>query len=273
VKGRNGLQVIDGLRSTSSRLTHTRPVHAEQLRHVREGLRSHRSDTVHASGELTVALKATEHRLSHLLDDRQRVARDLHDSVLQSLYAIGLNLKTALRVSSQQTTYAKHSGEQVVEQINHLILEIRSMIRGLEGGTVQKFHLASELITLGATYEQAGRLQITLDLQSNAIEVLTKEEEQEILNIVREALSNCVRHADATQATVSIRMRGTRIRVSISDNGIGFVMADVQPQGYGLANMDGRARKLGGTLRVQSKIGRGTHIIAEFSLEPILGSV
>jgi signal transduction histidine kinase len=190
--------------------------------------------------------------------------------VLQSLYAIGLNLKAALRMSSQHTTDAKHSGEQVVEQINHLILEIRGMIRGLEGGTVQKFDLASELVTLRAIYKQAGRVQITLDLQPNATEVLTKEEEQEILNIVREALSNCVRHANATQATVSIRMRGTTIRVSISDNGMGFLVADRQPRGYGLANMEARAKKLGGTLRVQSKIGQGTHIVAEFSLEPIL---
>ena len=273
MKGRNGLQVINGLRSTSPGLTHSRSVPAEQLRHVREGLPSHRSKTLHATGELAGALKATEYRLSNLLDDRQRFARDLHDSVLQSLYAIGLNLKAALRVSSQHTTYDKHSGEEVVDQINHLILEIRSMIRGLEGGTVQKFNLASELVTLRGIYKQAGRVQITLDIQPDAIEVLTKEEEQEILNIVREALSNCVRHANATRATVSIRMRGTTIRVSISDNGMGFLMADQQPRGYGLANMDARAKKLGGTMRVQSRIGRGTHIVAEFSLEPIPSSV
>jgi signal transduction histidine kinase len=160
-----------------------------------------------------------------------------------------------------------------VEQINQLIHEIRRMIRGLEAGTVQAFDLASELSTLCATYEQVGRVQMTLDLQPAAVDVLTNEEEQEILNIVREALSNCVRHANATQATVSIRMRGTRVRVSIGDDGVGFVLTDGQSRGYGLANMDARARKLGGTLRVQSKRGRGTHIIAEFSLEPILAPV
>ena len=273
MKTRMGLQVINGLGSTSSRLTHPRPVHGEQLRQAMKGALRYHSDTGRTSGGLTVALKATEHRLSNLLDDRLRVARDLHDSVLQSLYAIGLNLKAALRVGSKQTTCAKHSGEQVVAQINHLILEIRSMIRGLEGGTVRKFDLHSELIALRATYEQAGRLQVILDLQLNAIEVLTKEEEREILKIVREALSNCARHANATQATVSIRMRGRRIRVSISDDGVGFTLADDQPRGYGLANMDARAKKLGGTLRVQSKSGQGTHIIAEFSLEPIPGFV
>jgi signal transduction histidine kinase len=222
---------------------------------------------------LTTVLRVTEHRLNNLLEDRDRIGRDLHDCVLQSLYAIGLNLKASLREIPPQTAEAKQSGGQAVEQINHLIHEIRRMIRGLEEGTVQEFDLASELLTLRTTYEQAGSVQITLDLQPNAIEVLTKEEEQEILNIVREALSNCVRHANATQATVSIRVRGTRIRVSISDNGMGFLVADGKGRGYGLANMYARAKKLGGTLRVQSKIGRGTHIISEFSLEPILGSV
>jgi signal transduction histidine kinase len=221
---------------------------------------------------LASALKATERRLSNLLADRRRIGRDLHDCVLQSLYAIGLNLETSLRVNPYQTAEAKQFNDLTVRQINQLIHEIRGMIRGLESGTVQEFNLASELSTLRATYEQVGHLQVTLNLQSNAIEVLTKEEEREILNIVREALSNCVRHAKATLVTVSIRLRGTRIRVSIGDNGIGFVMTDGRPRGYGLANMDARAKKLGGTLRVQSKQGRGTRIVAEFLLEPILAS-
>lgn len=225
------------------------------------------------SNDLTQALRASEQRLSALLEDRGRIGRDLHDCILQSLYAIGLNLETSRRATLPQAPEANQSGDQVVEQINRLIHEIRRMIRGLEAGAVQEFDLASELLTLSATYEQVGRLQITLDLQPSAIEVLTNEEEQEILNIVREALSNCARHAHATQATVSIRMRGTRIRVSISDDGSGFVASAGQTHGYGLTNMDARAKKLGGTLRVQSKIGRGTHIIAEFALEPILSPV
>ena len=110
-------------------------------------------------------------------------------------------------------------------------------------------------------------------LQRSAIDVLTNEEEREILNIVREALSNCARHANATRAVVSIRMRETRIRVSIHDNGIGFSTTVGRPQGYGLANMETRAKRLGGTLRIQSKTGEGTQVIAEFSLEPLLTSV
>ncbi|HSA62890.1 MAG TPA: histidine kinase [Nitrospiraceae bacterium] len=269
---RKRFQLIDGFRSSPNRAMPARPVHAPFLpRGGEDALHNHPTAT--EGGELTIALKATEQRLSTLLEDRNRIGRDLHDCVLQSLYAIGLNLETSRRANPHETADAERSSKRVVEQINQLIHEIRRMIRGLEGGTIREFDLASELLTLSATYEQVGRLQITLDLQPGAIEVLTSEEEQEILNIVREGLSNCARHASATQATVSIRMRRSRIRVSISDDGIGFIAKPGQPQGYGLANMVARARKLGGTLRVQSRIGRGTHIIAEFSLEPILSPV
>lgn len=226
-----------------------------------------------SSSDLTLALQASERRLNALLEDRGRIGQDLHDCVLQSLYAIGLNLKTSLRAPLRQTADTKQSGDRIVEQINHLIHEIRRMIRGLELGTVQAFDLTSELSALCAIYKQAGRLQLTMDLESAALEVLTKEEEQEILNIVREALSNCARHANATKVTVAIRIQGTRIRVGIHDNGLGFVAGAGRSRGYGLANMQARARKLGGTLRIESTEGRGTHVIAEFSVEPILEPV
>jgi len=227
----------------------------------------------HLSEDLTLALLASEQRLSVLLDDRGRMGRDLHDCVLQSLYAIGLNLEAAWRVSPHVTPDGQASHDGIIEQLNRLIGEVRRMIQSLESGTVQEFDLVSELSTLISIYEQAGRLHIELDLQPKAIEILTKEEEQEILNIVREALSNCARHANATRATVSLRTRGARVRMSVSDDGIGFATAEVRHQSYGLANMTARARKIGGTLRVQSTVGRGTHVIAEFSLEPILAPV
>jgi len=270
-KVRKGFQIIDGFRHC---LPNSKPARSDQNplpHHGRDFPYDHLSEP--AKDGLTGALKAAEHRLCTLLEDRARIGRDLHDCVLQSLYAIGLNLETSRRATPHQTLEAQQSSDRVVKQLNQLIHEIRRMIRGLEAGTVQEFDLALEIFTLRASYQQLDRLQVTLDLQPDALEVLTNEEEQEILNIVREALSNCVRHADATQATISIRMRGTRIRVRVSDDGIGFAMTDGQPRGYGLANMDARARKLGGILRVQSKIGRGTHIIAEFSLEPILAPV
>lgn len=266
-EGRTRLRLLHGRRRSTSAVSATASV-----RPAEASLDLHQLKP--CAGELTTAIQATESRLNTLLEDRTRIGRDLHDCVLQSLYAIGLNIGTDQRARrNHQTTEATEADDQIILQLNQLIHEVRGMIRELESGSVQVFDLSSELAALCATYEQTGRLHIQLDLQRGAIDVLTNEEEREILNIVREALSNSVRHAHATGVVVSLRMRGARIRVSILDDGIGFSTEDGQPRGYGLANMEARAKRLGGTLKVQSKAGEGTQIIAEFSLEPLLVSV
>lgn len=265
-QGTKRFQLLDGgLRSTSTLST------AQSVRPLKESFSQRRLEP--CAGELTTAFKATENRLSKLLEDRSRIGRDLHDCVLQSLYAIGLSLETSNKL--RHTSYKEDEKYDVnmIAQINQLIHEVRGMIRELESGNVQEFDLSSELSALCTTYEQTGRLSVKLDLQRSAIDVLTNEEEREILNIVREALSNCARHANATQAVVSIRMREARIRVSIHDDGVGFSAEAGRPRGYGLVNMEARAKRLGGALRVQSKPGEGTQVVAEFSLEPLLTSV
>ena len=265
-EGKPSFKLLEGgLRSTSTLST------AQPVRPPKESLDLCQFKP--CAGELTTAFKATESRLSKLLEDRSRIGRDLHDCVLQSLYALGLNIETVQRTRGDQTAEAKESDDQMIRHINRLIHEVRGMIRELESGSLPEFDLSSELFTLCTTYEQTGRLHIKLDLQRSAIDVLTNEEEREILNIVREALSNCARHANASRAVVSIRMRDARIRVHIHDDGVGFSTTIGPPQGYGLANMEARAKRLGGMLRVQSKSGEGTQVIAEFSLEPLLTSV
>ena len=225
------------------------------------------------AGELTTVFKARERRLHQLLEDRSRLGRDLHDSILQSLYALGLTIESSYRLRHTSDVEPYQTPATITEQVNRLIHEIRSMIRELESDTIREFDLSSELTALQLTYEQTGHLDVKFDLQRHAIEMLTHEEEREILNIIREALSNCARHAQATQAVVSIRMKDTRVRVSIQDNGIGFAPVPGPARGYGLTNMETRAKKLGGTLRIQSKTGKGTQITAEFSLEPLLTSI
>lgn len=256
------LRLIHG--STPRQPDAPRALHAD----VRPALSPKRSAS--QSGDLTQALRASEQRLSALLEDRGRIGRDLHDCVLQSLYAIGLSLEQSRRPSPTVSRTGSSAGAEVVDQLNALIHDIRRMITGLERGTVEEFDLSSELRGLVNIYRQIGPLQIALELQPSAVEILTGEEEREILNIVREALSNCARHAHATHASVVLQARGSRVRLAIDDNGSGFEPNKKQPAGYGLANMAARAKKLGGQLTIRSHVGRGTKIIAEFALEPIL---
>ena len=263
---RTRFQLLDGGLRSNSALSN-----AQSARHLKESYVTRQLEP--CAGELTTAYKATERRLHRLLEDRTRIGRDLHDCVLQALYAIGLNIETSQRTQKHHTAESQATNERTIQQINCLIHDIREMIRELESGTVQEFDLSSELNRLRTTYEQTGHLRVELDLQRTALEVLTNEEEREILNIVREALSNCARHAHASRAMVSIRMKNTRIRISVQDDGIGFSTAVGQPRGYGLANMEARAKHLGGKFRVQSKMGEGTQVTAEFSLEPLLSPV
>ncbi|MCC6141567.1 MAG: sensor histidine kinase [Nitrospira sp.] len=226
-----------------------------------------------SSSDLIVSLRATEERLSALLEDRGRVSRDLHDSVLQSLYAIGLGLETSRRTGVSPQPGADPAYAHAVDQLNHLIHEVRGLIKGLADGSIQGVNLNEELRNLAGSYERIGGVTVSLGLQPSSLDVLTSEEEQEVLNIVREALSNCVRHAEATHIDVTVRTHKGKIRVSIRDNGKGFLVTDSGPKGYGLMNMEARAKKLGGRLRLQSRPGRGMRITAEFTLEPILTSV
>ncbi len=220
--------------------------------------------------DVASALKAMEHRANTLLEDRRRLARDLHDCILQSLYAIGLNLEASRHPNPDFSQESSQSHLHVVSQLNHLIQDVRAMIESLEAGTIQEFDFVAELTSLQATYEQGGRLAIRLNLDPDAPSHLTSEEQREILNIVREALSNCARHADASRVVVAIHMRGSKIRVSIVDDGRGFELNGDCRRGYGLTNMEARARKLGGTFRVASAHGQGTTVTIDLSLSSVL---
>ncbi|MCP9456515.1 MAG: ATP-binding protein, partial [Nitrospira sp.] len=216
------------------------------------------------------ALKAMEQRVNALLEDRYRLAQDLHDCILQSLYALALTLETSRQSESSLLATVQETYDQAITQLNHLICDVRAMIDSLEAGTIREFDFAAELSSLQATYEQGGRLTIRLELDETALSNLTREEQREILNIVREALSNCARHAEATEAVVAIRMRESRIRISIIDNGRGFTLNSSCRKGYGLTNMETRARKLGGSFRVSSTLGRGTTIMIDLPLSSVL---
>ena len=265
-KDSNGLHLIHGSDHRRPDIEQPSPVSSSRMNSIMR-------QTPRSSGDLIMSLRATEARLSSLLEDRSRISRDLHDSVLQSLYAMGLSLETSHRTNTSPRPRGDRPYSHAVDQLNRLIHEVRGIIKGLADGSVQDMDLSQELKQLAGSYEQLGSITITLSLQSSALDVLTREEEQEILNIVREALSNCVRHARATHAEVTIRTHGNRVRISICDDGKGFVETGAHPKGYGLMNMKARAKKLGGSLLLRSKPGHGTRITAEFLLEPILAPV
>jgi two-component system, NarL family, sensor kinase len=225
------------------------------------------------SDDLSVSLRAMEKRSATLLEERGRLTKDLHDCVLQSLYAIGLNLGMPHRRNVHGAPNNVLSGDPVLGQLNRLIQEVRGMIRSLESGSVQEFDLAAELQNLIDTYRQLSPLHITTHVAPPAVTKTTNEEKRELFMIVREAVSNCIRHAQAVNATVSLYAQGDNLRLLIADDGVGFTQEAIRRKGYGLANIATRAKKLGGRLLISSHLGKGTRILVEFTMEPGLSSL
>jgi signal transduction histidine kinase len=192
--------------------------------------------------------------------------------VLQALYAIGLSLAPSHELRRDVPQTRSHARDQAADQLHTLIQDIRRMILSVESDCVDPFRLVSELQTLAETFERVSELRIRVEVDPAAEEILTGEEARELITISREALSNCVRHASATRIVVALRQIGSRVRLSIRDNGSGFVV-DGSAKGIGFAHMEDRVRKIGGRLNIESMVGRGTCITADIYLEPIFMTV
>jgi signal transduction histidine kinase len=211
--------------------------------------------------------------LSALLHDRSRIGRELHDTVLQALYAIELSLAQSLGLRREAPQAGPSARDRAADQLHTLIQDIRRMILSVESDRVDPFRLVSELQALAQTVERVSQIRIRVGVDPAAEEILTGEEARELVTIAREALSNCVRHARATRIVIALRRIGSRVQLSICDNGSGFDVEQGTAKGIGFAQMEARVRKIGGRLNIQSTIGRGTCIIAHVYLEPILTTV
>ncbi len=272
MKDRRGLQILDGFQHSFGKLANQRAVHTNEIP----------TDTAEAipcllhgqvENSLTEALTASEKRLSALLYDRSRIGRKLHDSVLQALYSIKriLEQNSGLHQEASQAGPCTHN--QAEDQLDTVIEDIQRMIASLESDPADPFRLVSELQALAQAIEDVSEVRIRVEIDPTAEEILTSEEAHELIAIAREALSNCVCHAHATRVVIALRHVGTRVQLSIRDNGSGFDVEIGRDKGPGFSRMEERIRKIGGRLNVQSKVGRGTCLTADVYLEPILAIV
>ena len=272
MKDRREFRILDGFRQSPGKLAHQCAALVPVISRDRD---QSFSFLLHEQGgsNLAAALKASEQRLSALLHDRSRIGRELHDSVLQALYAIGLTLEQTPGLRRGAPQAVPRSRDQAADQLHSLIQDIRRMILSVESDCVDPFRLVSELQALAQTVERVSEVRIRVGVNPAAEEILTGEEARELVTIAREALSNCVRHARATRIVIALRHIGSRVQLSICDNGSGFAVEHGPAKGIGFAHMEDRVRKIGGRLDIQSTVGRGTCIIAHVYLEPILTTV
>jgi len=206
------------------------------------------------------ALRRSELAVRQAFEERERLSQDLHDNLLQSLYAVGMGLElTKQRIQRISRTNAKRL-EQSVGQLNQVIREVRTFISDVEPPVVLEQTIADLLRALAGSFTATGAGEIIVTVDDEAGVRLSPEQRMHVLAIAKEALSNSIRHTKADKRTLSLRRQGNRIRLEISDNGLGFSPAQRRAQGMGLQNMRARARKLRGRIAITSILRQGTTV-------------
>jgi signal transduction histidine kinase len=189
------------------------------------------------------------------LQDKIRLGRDLHDGLVQSLYASGLMLESATRLISTDPAEAQRLLATTRSNLQTAIRDTRSVIDGLTPDELENRSLADSIHAL-LDHLDGGRLdhrQVTL---APDLPTLPEAAAAELLQIIRESVSNALRHGRATRLDLNLIASTTTLELAIRDNGCGFDPAAIR-RGHGLENLTARARRLGGQLTIQSQPGNG----------------
>lgn len=204
-----------------------------------------------------------ELRRLEVLDERERIAKELHDGVIQSLFAVGMGLQGTVALARDVEIGRRIEG--AVEEIDRAIRDLRNYIFGLKPGILADRQLDQALRELGEEFSARTDVVIVVDVDEGVASELASLA-SDVIQLTREALSNVGRHAQATTCRVSLRrtMDGSAL-LEIDDDGRGFDPS-APSQGLGLGNLAGRVASLGGDFSVESIAGEGTTIKAKIPI-------
>lgn len=218
-------------------------------------------------GRAETALRESELQVRRSLELRARLARDLHDGVIQSIYAAGLGMESAMSQMEPGQAGVRAALHQCRQSLNDVIREIRGFILGLEPEQIPRQGFADELTSLARTMQALWPVHISLEIDPVVAGRLNASQEVHALQIVRECISNALRHGEAREIKVTLAARDRDGALLVRDDGRGFDPA-ARPvaRGHGLSNIATRAREMGGASLVQSEPDHGTTVVLHFSL-------
>jgi len=192
-----------------------------------------------------------------VVEDRERIAADLHDTVIQRLFATGLALEASIRLAPPELA---ERITQAIADLDETIREIRSAIFALHSPQSARRGLREQILSLAAEAGGSLGFEPHLRLDGPIDDAVPDDVGAHVLAVLREALANVVRHARATTVEVTVRATGGEVLVTITDDGVGLVVPS-RPAGRGMENMTRRALALGGDVRVEpGPAGRGTTV-------------
>jgi signal transduction histidine kinase len=194
-------------------------------------------------------------------DERERIGRDLHDGIIQSLYAVSLSLEDVPELMADTPAEATHRVDQAIDALHLAIRDIRNFIYGLRPEAVDGNQVVAGIAALAQEVRDGNLIEVVATLDPAADPGLNEDGGLELLSLVREALSNASRHAHARRIDLLLGRTPTGSTLEIADDGVGFDPARAgADRHHGLVNMRARARAIGGRLVIDSSPGRGTRI-------------
>ena len=203
---------------------------------------------------LQLAEKQRSLRLLDVLEDRDRIARDLHDHVIQRLFVTGMNLQGSLRRITDKELHGRVT--TAVEQLDQTVREIRTSIFDLQSAGDDRVSLRRRMLDVIAELTERTELSPAVRMSGTVDNSVPDDLAEHVEAVVRETVSNVVRHARAKSLTVTIEA-GDELIISVVDDGVG-VPEDIARSG--LLNLEHRAQRFGGSLSVTSGKGEGTRV-------------
>jgi signal transduction histidine kinase len=211
------------------------------------------------------ALREGEDRLRQWMALHERLGRDLHDGIIQSIYAAGLGLEGARSLLHTDPAAAEQRLASCQRMFNDTLWQVRSFIQALEPDQPREQSPAQSLSALVSTMQSLKVTPIVAAIDRDLAARIRPAQVLHLLHITRELLSNALRHAGATQIRVSLQPQVDGLAcLQVSDDGAGFEPAAGEHSGRGLANLTARARDLDARLEIDSAPGKGTRIAVWF---------
>jgi signal transduction histidine kinase len=204
-------------------------------------------------------------------EERRKLSRELHDHVGQMLTALRMELGRIDRVGKAANVALGTTVAECRQLVDNMVHTVRDLALGLRPSMLDDFGLQPALEWQARDFTRRSRVPVTLTV-SGPLDDLTDQHRTCVYRIVQEALTNCVRHARATEIAVAVDATEGGLAVSVSDNGVG-IDPGRRASGFGLRGIEERVRELGGTITLSSPSGRGATLAVRLPLvspEPVL---
>jgi signal transduction histidine kinase len=196
-----------------------------------------------------------------VLEERERISRDLHDRVIQSLYALGLRLGNVVQTANTSPAQMTEQISYSVEKLDEVIRDLRVNILGLHLQVYYGKGLKQGLEDLVTEFQLNAFVRVHMTLPDDLDRPLSSQQRVELLHVTREAMTNILKHAQAQEVTVGGNQTNELIKLVITDDGQGFdPLAPRSKDRQGIRNMEARVQSAGGWMEISSILGEGTTV-------------